>query len=110
MPLTRTSISLALGAAILVGQPPNATLSLAADPKEVSKDIIAVQLRKQGYPCKNPASAERDADASKPDGEVWTLKCEGVTYRVQLVPKQAAKVEKLADTQKAIEPQPQPKN
>lgn len=67
----------------------------AAGPKEVSKDIIAVQLRKQGFACENPVSAERDPAASKPDEEVWLLTCEGVAYRVHLIPDQAAKVEKL---------------
>jgi hypothetical protein len=108
--LARTLVCIALGGAVLVGPPPAVSPSLAADPKEVSKDIIAVQLRKQGFECKNPQSATRDAEASKPDGEVWTLQCEGVTYRVELVPKQAARVERLADSQKALETRQAPKN
>jgi hypothetical protein len=64
---------------------------------EMSKNIIAVQIRRQGYECKNPVSAERDAAASKPDDAAWILKCEGVTYRVKLVPNMAATVEKLPD-------------
>lgn len=63
----------------------------------MSKDVIAVQIRKQGFDCKNPESATRDAEASKPDSDVWVLKCEGVSYKVNLVPKQAAKVEKLPE-------------
>jgi len=69
----------------------------AADPKEVSKDIIAVQIRKQGFACKTPLSAERDTTTGNPDDPIWTLKCDGASYRVHLVPNMAAKVEKLAD-------------
>lgn len=69
----------------------------AVDAKEKSKDIIAVQIRKQGFACNKPQSAEHDTEASKPDAEVWTLKCEGVTYKVKLIPNMAATVEKLPD-------------
>jgi hypothetical protein len=66
-------------------------------PLEVSKNIIAVQIRKQGYECKNPQSAERDAAASQPDDAAWILNCEGVSYRVKLIPNMAATVERLPD-------------
>ncbi|MGE0024391.1 MAG: hypothetical protein AB7S70_12255 [Hyphomicrobium sp.] len=69
----------------------------AADPKEVSKDIIAVQIRKQGFACNKALSAERDTTAGNPDDPVWTLKCDGASYRVHLIPNMAATVEKLAD-------------
>ncbi len=71
--------------------------SPAAAQAEMSKDIIAVQIRRQGFECESPQSAKRDEEASKPDAEVWVLTCEGVSYRVQLVPNQAAKVEPLAN-------------
>lgn len=64
---------------------------------EDPKDIIAVQLRKQGFPCENPESAVRDTKDSRPDEPVWMLKCANASYRVQMVPGQAAKVEKLKD-------------
>jgi ribosomal protein S12 len=86
-----------------VGLPLAAPFAHAADPKEVSKDIIAVQIRKQGFECKNPESATRDPAASKPDDAAWILTCEGVTYKVVLVPNMAAKVERLADDQKSTE-------
>lgn len=88
---------LLLGAAVLLGLPPAAAPASAAGVKELSKNIIAVQIRKQGFECKNPESAERDAKASKPDEAAWILKCEGVTYKVQLIPNQAAKVERLPE-------------
>lgn len=69
---------------------------LAAMAAEVPKEIIAVQIRKQGYECKKPASAKRDGEA-KADDSVWILACEGARYRVTLVPKMAAKVERLSE-------------
>lgn len=73
------------------------SLPLCAADAEIPKEIVAVQVRKQGFECKNPESATRDADASKPDNEVWILACEGVRYKVQLVPKQAATIERIEE-------------
>ena len=87
-----------LGVAAALMLPPVISLTHAAN-NEISKEIIAVQIRKQGFECKNPESAKRDNPDSKPDEAAWILKCEGVTYRVQLVPKMAAKVERLDDQQ-----------
>ncbi len=66
----------------------------AAD-DEVPADIIAVQIRKQGFPCTNPQSAKRDPQASKPDAPVWILTCDNATYRVRLVGNMADHVEKM---------------
>ncbi len=62
---------------------------------EVPPDIIAVQIRKQGYTCTNPQSAKRDPQASKPDEPVWILKCDNATYRVRLVGDMADHIEKM---------------
>ncbi len=62
---------------------------------EVPPDIIAVQIRKQGFTCTNPQSAKRDKEASRPDLPVWILTCENATYRVRLVGNMADRVEKL---------------
>jgi hypothetical protein len=76
-----------------------ATLALAcvaadsAAAQQEPKDIIAAQLRSQGYTCDDPKSAARDAKASKPYGAVWLLTCENNTYRVTLIPNLAAQVE-----------------
>ena len=60
---------------------------------EQTKDVIAAQIRKQGFACNNPQSAERESTVA---GKiVWILKCEGATYRVHLIPNQAASVERL---------------
>jgi hypothetical protein len=66
----------------------------AAD-DEVPPDIIAVQIRKQGFPCTNPQSAKRDPQASKPDEPVWILTCDNATYRVRLIGNMADHVEKM---------------
>ena len=44
---------------------------LAAAEEEQAKEIIAVQIRKQGYACQRPQSAERDPEASQPDRAAW---------------------------------------
>lgn len=80
-----------------------ATQDAVAAGEEVPKEIIAVQLRKQGFPCTNPESATRSVD-QKTDDQVWILKCDEARYRVMLVPKQAAKVERLPDERPAAEP------
>lgn len=92
--------TLTLAAAAL---PLGDTRGWAAGAKEMSKDIIAVQIRKQGFECKNPESATRDPTDSKPDDPAWILRCEGVSYKIRLVPNQAAKVEKLPDEPQSTE-------
>jgi hypothetical protein len=94
----KTSHVLLMGIAAGVGMP-----AATAGAQEMSKDIIAVQIRKQGFECKNPESATRDPAASKPDDAAWILRCEGITYKVQLVPNQAAKVERVPDDQKTTQ-------
>ena len=46
-------------------------MAVAAEPLEDPTNILAAQLRDQGYECNRPKSAERDVQASKPDEEVW---------------------------------------
>jgi hypothetical protein len=74
---------------------PRVPVAEAAEPEELPKEIIADQIRRQGFACVNPESAKRDRELSKPDNAVWVLKCDGVTYRISLTPDMAAKVERL---------------
>jgi hypothetical protein len=60
---------------------------------EMSAEIIAVQIREQGYACDKALSAQREHPEL--DDAVWILKCDDATYRVRLVPDMAAKVEKI---------------
>ena len=57
--------------------------------------LVADQVRSQGFACPRAISAERDAAESAPNETVYVLKCEGATYRVVLIPDQAAKVTKV---------------
>ena len=82
----RMSLLLA-AAAVLAG----ASASAQEDPT----NIVADQIRAQGYKCDSPQSAKRDAQASKADEAVWILQCESGSYRVRLVPDMAATVERL---------------
>ena len=66
-----------------------------ASAQEDPTNIVADQIRAQGYKCDSPHSAKRDAQASKPDEAVWVLQCESGSYRVRLVPDMAAKIEKI---------------
>jgi hypothetical protein len=61
--------------------------------EETSADIIAVQIREQGYACDKALSAKREHPES--DDAVWILKCGNASYRVRLIPDMAAKVERL---------------
>jgi len=62
---------------------------------ETAQDMLAAQVRIQGIACGKALSAKRDAKLSKPDYEVWTLKCDNATYRVSRYPDMKAKVELL---------------
>ena len=75
-------------AALVVGLCPTAAQSDAA-----AGELVAVQVRNQGFPCADPVDAKRDPNAN--DDAVWTLTCADGSYRVRLVPDQAAQVEKL---------------
>ena len=58
-------------------------------------NIVATQIRAQGHACQEPTNAKRDQAASKPDQAAWILTCKNATYRVRLVPDQAARVEQI---------------
>jgi hypothetical protein len=70
-------------------------VAVAAEPLEKTKNVLAAQLRDQGYECDRPKSARRDVRASKPDEEVWIVQCEHSKYRMRLDPDMAAKVERI---------------
>ena len=67
----------------------------AAPAQEDATNIVADQIRAQGYKCDSPQSAKQDTQASKPDEAVWILQCESGSYRVRLIPDMAATVEKI---------------
>jgi hypothetical protein len=62
---------------------------------ETLRGMLAAQIRTQGVACDKPLRAVRDAKRSKPDHDVWVLKCSNATYRISRFPDMAAKVERL---------------
>jgi hypothetical protein len=62
---------------------------------ETPQDMLAAQVRAQGVACGKALAAKRDAKRSRPDHEVWTLKCDNATYRVSRYPDMGAKIELL---------------
>ena len=54
-------------------------------------DIIAAQIRRLGFICKDPGAAEL-IESGTPHQKTYLLRCEGIDYRVRLIPNRAAKV------------------
>ncbi|MBY8976973.1 hypothetical protein KHP62_14240 [Rhodobacteraceae bacterium NNCM2] len=94
MPFKPSLRQITAGLAVSLGLAPLVVPAIAMA-QDDPKDIIAAQIRDQGYACEAPQSAKRDEESSSPDEPVWILECEGGTYRVRLVPDQAAKVERI---------------
>jgi hypothetical protein len=70
------------------------TLS-AAQAQETVQNVLAAQIRTQGFACDKALGAKRDVRRSKPDHEVWVLKCNNAAYRVSRYPDMAAQVQQL---------------
>jgi len=71
------------------------TMRAVAAEEETPKEIIAIQIRRQGFSCKDPRNATRDPEHTKPNEAAWILTCESAKYRVVLIPDMAARVKKL---------------
>lgn len=63
--------------------------------EENVQDMLAVQIRSQGFACDKALGATRDAKRSRPDRGVWVLRCGNATFRISRAPDMAAKVEPL---------------
>ncbi|UPJ69563.1 hypothetical protein IVB23_30805 [Bradyrhizobium sp. 191] len=74
---------------------PGGSESFAQTAGETPQGMLAAQIRLQGFACDKPLGASKDTKRSKPDHEVWVLKCSNATYRVSRFPDMAAKVEVL---------------
>ncbi|WP_046866653.1 hypothetical protein [Microvirga massiliensis] len=66
-----------------------------APAQDMPPEILASQLRGQGYRCDAPVTAQRDAQLSKPEEAAWILKCANASYRMRLIPDMAARIEPL---------------
>jgi hypothetical protein len=84
-----------------------ASAALALDSEDPT-EIIAAQIRAQGYACDHPKGATRDPDLSQGEDRGWILDCGAATYKVKLVPDMAATVTKIE--QKKQDDQDQGKN
>src|SRR5262249_42795585 len=92
--LRSLAFSVFLGIAVIQsGDWGNAGRVRAAE--EATADVLAAHLRLQGHRCEHVQSAQRDTQRSKPDEAVWIVTCESASYRVQLVPHMAARVERI---------------
>jgi len=93
-PSSRSRVLAGLGLLVGTLAALDAASAVAAE-EDGPKDMIADQIRDQGYACENPQEATRDPEYSKPDEAAWILTCEDTTYRVILVPDMGARVERL---------------
>ncbi len=55
-------------------------------------DLVAIAIRDDGQPCTNPTDAKRDAEASSPDEQAWTISCDEGRYRVKFMGDTGAEV------------------
>ena len=87
--MSKAGPSMRLGAAIVV-------CCLAAHSQQsraqTAQDMLAAQIRLQGYACEKTVGAKRDVKLSRPDYDVWVLKCSNAVYRVSRYPDMAAQV------------------
>lgn len=62
---------------------------------ETVKDVLAAQIRTQGFLCGEALKARTDSRRSRPDLGVWVLQCSNATYRISRSPDMSARVERL---------------
>jgi len=91
MTKSRYLLLLALPALFVGGSSGLVTAAQAETPTE----MLAAQVRAQGIACGKALGARQNVKLSRPDHEVWILKCDNATYRVSRYPDMGAKVEKL---------------
>ncbi|WP_445221929.1 hypothetical protein ACKWRH_19615 [Bradyrhizobium sp. Pa8] len=86
-----------LAASLLTGSASHTdlTMSAAQAAEEMPKEMLAAQIRTQGFACDKALGATRDVKRSRPDHAVWVLKCSNANYRVSRAPDMAAKVQPL---------------
>ena len=69
--------------------------SSGAQDQAVTTTILGDQVRSQGFACDSPSSAQKSADELGPGRPVYLLTCETATYKVVLIPDQAAQITKV---------------
>jgi hypothetical protein len=63
--------------------------------QEMPQTMLSAQIRLQGYTCDKALGAVRSKKRSRPDLDVWVLRCSNATYRITRAPDMAAKVQPL---------------
>ena len=90
--MRKTPGSLLLAIAAVLFSPQVRAQPVAA---ETPQTMLSAQIRIQGFTCDKALGATRDKKRSRPDHDVWVLKCSNATYRVSRAPDMAARVEPL---------------
>ena len=92
--MNRPLISILLVAGTVVSCPSvRAQQPAAPVPAEKVQDMLAAQIRMQGFACDKSLGAVKNMKRSRPDHDVWVLRCSNATYRISRAPDMAAKVE-----------------
>lgn len=91
--MTKTKFAFFTGWALLMSCV--ASQAQQATAGENPRDVLAAQIRLQGFACDQALKATRDAKRSRPDREVWVLRCSNAIYRVSRAPDMVASVERL---------------
>ncbi|MEK9281784.1 MULTISPECIES: hypothetical protein [unclassified Bradyrhizobium] len=86
------ALAIALPALPSVLRPGSGLVGSAQAAEETVQTMLAAQIRTQGFTCEKALGATKDAKRSKPDHDVWVLKCSNANYRVSRAPDMAAKV------------------
>ena len=60
-----------------------------------ANQIVADQVRSQGFVCESPSFAVRMTSEWTPEQPAYLLTCQNATYQVRVVPDQAARVIKV---------------
>lgn len=92
--IARSACAIALSAMVGVLDPSGASLRPAIAAEPAPKNIIAAQIRKQGFTCNKALGARPDSTHPKKSGG-WVLTCRDATYHIHLVPHRAAEVERV---------------
>jgi hypothetical protein len=95
--MNRPLFSMLLAAAAVVSSPTVRAQQATVTPvaAETVPDMLAAQIRMQGFACDKPLGAKKDTKRSRPDHDVWVLRCSNAIYRISRAPDMAAKVEPI---------------
>jgi outer membrane lipoprotein-sorting protein len=91
MRIIAASLLLAITTAVVASSSAGAQQSAAETPQ----NVLAAQVRIQGYTCDKALGATRDKKRSRPDLAAWILRCSNATYRVIRAPDMAAAIKPL---------------